>query len=386
MCKLFFPTNMKDPPGLSDLLILLFFAVPIFVIFRMFWLYWTRGRGPERDSASVQYEPPDNLTPGECGALLENAVAVHNITATIVDLSVKGYLAIAQEDDISLQAAKNYKNYVFHMLKGPADWNHLKPHERAVLRAIFIPTNPLRMLSDAMSQLQNAGGNPALAPLFSRVQAMTAATPEMRVLSEAGDAPARPAVALMDLQNHFYLHLASIRESVFDALVATGYYENRPDRVRLLYIAKGLVVGFGMAVAGGFLATATGAAAWPFFLTGILTGAIIVVCGPLLSARTIAGTRTLAKVLGFKDFLERVEKDHIERLERTPELFEKYLPYAMALQVEKKWSQAFGGVTVPPPQWYQREHGGDFFPMHLVDDLNGMSNQAESMLTSKPSP
>jgi hypothetical protein len=81
-----------------------------------------------------------------------------------------------------------------------------------------------------------------------------------------------------------------------------------------------------------------------------------------------------------------LEKDHIVRLEGTPELFEKYLPYAMALQVEKKWPQAFGGVTVPPPQWYQREHGGDFFPMHLVDDLNGMSNQAGSVLTSKPSP
>ena len=78
---------MKDSPGLSELLDLLFFAIPIFVFFRMFWLYWTRGRDPEWDSVSVQYRPPDNLTPGECGALLENAVAVHNITATIVDLA-----------------------------------------------------------------------------------------------------------------------------------------------------------------------------------------------------------------------------------------------------------------------------------------------------------
>src|SRR5215472_13875005 len=376
---------MKDPPGLSDLLILLFFAIPILVIFRMFWLYWTRGRDPELDSTSVQYEPPDNLTPGECGALLENAVAVPNITATIVDLSVKGYLAIVQEDGSGLPVPKDYKDYVFHMLKAPTDWHQLKPHEQAVLKAIFIPTNPLRMLSDAMSQLQHAGGNPALASAFSRVQTMTTARPALRVLSQAEDAPPRPSVALVDLQNHFYLHLARIRECVFDALVADGYYENRPDKVKLLYIAKGLFAGLGMAFAGGFLAAATGTAALPLILTGILTGAIIVVFGPLLSARTIAGTRTLAKVLGFKDFLERVEKDHIERLERTPALFEKYLPYAMALHVEKKWSQAFGDVTVPPPQWYARKHGFDFLPMHLVDDLSGMSSQAGSVLTSKPS-
>ena len=375
---------MKDSPGLFEFLIPVFFAMPLFVSLRMFWLYWTRGRDPERDSASVQYEPPDNLTPGECGALLENAVAAGNITATIVDLSVKGYLAIEQKDDSSLPAPKGFKNYVFHMLKAPSDWNNLKPHERAVLGGIFIPTNPLRMLSDAMSRLQNVGGNPALASTFSRVQAKITADPRLRVLSEAEDAP-RPVVALLELQNHFYLHLARIRESVFDALVAGGYYANRPDRVRLLYVAKGLVVGFLMAVAGGFLAAATGTAPLLWILTGILSGVIILASGRWLSARTIAGARTLAKVLGFKEFLGRVEKDHIERLERTPELFEKYLPYAMALGVERRWTQAFGDVTVPAPQWYRRKYGDDFLPVHLVDDLNAMSNQAGGVLMSKPS-
>jgi len=375
---------MKNSPGLSEFLILLFFAIPVFVFLRMFCLYWTRGRDPERDSASVQYGPPDDLTPGECGALLENAVAARNITATIVDLSVKGYLAIEQQDDSSLPAPKGCKNYIFHMLKAPSDWNSLKPHERAVLSAIFIPTNPLRMLSDAMSRLQNATGNSASASAFSRVQAMTTADPALRLLSQAGDAP-RPAVALLELQNHFYLHLAGIRESVFDALVAGGYYAHRPDRVRLIYAAKGLVLGFLVAVAGGFLAAVTGTPPLPWILTGILTGLIILASGRLLSARTIAGARTLAKVLGFKEFLGRVEKDHIERLERTPELFEKYLPYAMALRVEEKWTQVFDNVTVPAPQWYQRKHGGDFLPVHLVDDLDGTSNEAGSVPTSKPS-
>jgi hypothetical protein len=47
---------------------------------------------------------------------------VRNIMATIVDLSVKGYLAIEQEDDSSLPAPKGSKNYSFHMLKAPSDW------------------------------------------------------------------------------------------------------------------------------------------------------------------------------------------------------------------------------------------------------------------------
>ena len=375
---------MKNSPGLSEFLIFFFFAIPILVSFRMFWLYWTRGRDPERDSASVQYGPPDNLTPGECGALLDNAVAVRHITATIVDLCVKGYLAIEQKDDSSLPGPRDYKNYVFHMIRAPTDWNNLKPHEQGVLTAIFIPTNPLRMLSDAMSRLQNAGGNPALASAFSRVQAMTTADPALHVLSEAGNAP-RPSVALLELQNHFYLHLPTIRESVFDALMAGGYYGRRPDRVRLVYAAKGLIIAVLMAVAGAFLAAATATGSFPWILCGVLTGMIVLGSGRLLSARTITGARTLAKVLGFKDFLGRAEKDHIERLETTPELFEKYLPYAMALGVEGNWTRAFGNVTVPPPQWYQRRYGSGFLPVHLVDDLNAMSNQAGSVLTSKPS-
>jgi hypothetical protein len=64
--------------------------------------------------------------------------------------------------------------------------------------------------------------------------------------------------------------------------------------------------------------------------------------------RTVAGARAYAKVLGFEDFLGRVEKDQIERLENAPELFEKYLPYAMALRVEKKWVAAFANIMQSP--------------------------------------
>ncbi len=68
--------------------------IPIAAAFYMFWLGWTKGGDPEQDSATVQYEPPENLTPAECGALLDNAVALRCIAATIVDLCVSGYLAI----------------------------------------------------------------------------------------------------------------------------------------------------------------------------------------------------------------------------------------------------------------------------------------------------
>jgi uncharacterized membrane protein len=118
--------------------------------------------------------------------------------------------------------------------------------------------------------------------------------------------------------------------------------------------------------------------------SGILTGIIICVFGWFMPARTITGVRTLEKVLGFEDFLSHTQKDQIDRLEKTPELFEKYLPYAMALRVEKKWAQAFSGIAMQPPSWYQGYYGAGFQPYLLIADLNMMSVQTGSTMASSP--
>ncbi len=313
------------------------FLIPIGAAFYMFYLCWTRGGDPEQDSTTVQYEPPDNLTPAECGSLLENAVSPRVITATIVDLSVKGYFSIESNDGSKVPGPKDNQDYVFHLIKQPSEWNSLKPHEHAVLGAIFLPTNPLRMLTDAMSRLQKLAGNSAPGASFARVQAMVKGDPRLRALTEAeGEARpvVRPVVTLSKSQNYFYLHKTELGDCVFDALVAGGYYARRPDRLRQFYVAAGLLIGMLVALMGRFLAATGTPTPWfPWILSGILTAMIILGFGWFMPARSITGARALAKVRGFENFLGRVEKDHIERLEKTPQLFEKYLPYAMALGV-----------------------------------------------------
>jgi uncharacterized membrane protein len=111
---------------------------------------------------------------------------------------------------------------------------------------------------------------------------------------------------------------------------------------------------------------------------------VVCIVGWFMPAHTIQGARTYAKVLGFEDFLGRVESDRIEKLEKTPELFEKFLPYAMALHVEKKWVQAFAGISMQPPQWYQGPYGSGFVPYVFVNDLNYMTVQAGTVMSSSP--
>jgi hypothetical protein len=74
--------------------------------------------------------------------------------------------------------------------------------------------------------------------------------------------------------------------------------------------------------------------------------------GWFMPSRTVRGTRELEKVLGFREFLTRVEADRLDRIVKTPAMFEKFLPYAMALGVEDNWAKAFEGIYNEPPTWY----------------------------------
>jgi Predicted membrane protein (DUF2207) len=314
------------------------------------------------------------------------------ITATITDLSVKGYLTIEQKE--MSDSTGDHTDYVFHLTKPLNELGKLTTHEREVMSSIFMPTNPLLLMSLALQGLEHAhvasgnkmleaAGNNMLASTLSRVEARAKeASDQHRAI--AGTTDAIPdSVAMSDLrQDLFSLRLRRIRDAIFDRLVARGYYANRPDRTRIIYGVWGVFVALLMAVIGGILASVTRISPVAMIGIGLFTGAIVLGFGFFMPARTRAGAQTLAKVLGFREFLCRVGKNHIERLEKTPELLEKHLPYAMALAVENTWTQAFANITVAPPQWYKGKHRDGFLPMHLTNDLNQMSNQAGSVLTS----
>lgn len=311
------------------------FFIPIVVFLFMAWFWYSKGRDPRRNPISVQYEPPDQMTPAEAGTLVDNEVDMRDITATIVDLAVRGYLKIEQQDQSEALGLVHHKKFIFHRIKAASEWTSLKPHEQELLSAFF-------------------------------------------------DDGASDQVSLADLQNRFYVHLPAIRNRIFDGLMTGKYYSRRPDKMHQGYFVGGVIIAIGSFWAAGALSNALGISFLTVLLAGIFTGIIVAGFGHFMSARTEAGERELEKVLGFEDFLGRVEKDQIERIEKTPEMFEKFLPYAMALRVEKKWASAFQDIYRQPPQWYSGPFGGGFQTLLLVSDLNFMSMQTGSALASAP--
>lgn len=311
------------------------FFIPIGVLILLGWLWYMKGRDPRRNPITVQYEPPEGMTPGEAGTLVDNEAAMRDITATIVDLAVRGYLTIEQKEKDQLLGILHHKEYVFHRTKAATEWLNLKPHEQLLLGALF-------------------------------------------------DAGVSDSVSLSQLQNHFYVHLPAIRNRIFDGLMSDGFYLHRPDKLKQGFFVAGIAVGIASVWASAALASAMGISRLTTVLAGGSTGFIIAMFGYFMSARTVSGERALEKVLGFEDFLGRVEKDQIERVEKTPAMFEKFLPYAMALRVEKKWVSAFQGIYTQPPQWYAGPYGGGFQPYLLVNDLDSMSSQAGMVMASSP--
>jgi len=136
---------------------------------------------------------------------------------------------------------------------------------------------------------------------------------------------------------------------------------------------------------GNALSQKMGMAPAPFFVAAILSAGIIAGFGWFMPARTADGAKALAGVLGFEDFLTHVEADHMDRISQTPETFEKFLPFAMVLGVEKKWVGAFQNIYSQPPSWYQGgNYSGGFYPILFVNNLDNMTMRASSVMASAP--
>jgi uncharacterized membrane protein len=310
-------------------------GIPLLVFAGMLRVWRRRGRDPELAPIVPTYEPPARMTPAELGTLVDGKPDMRDITASIVDLAVRGYLHIAETQNEYLFGLFSSKDYTFTLTRDRDSWRELKQHERDLLSALFT---------------RSSG-----------------------------------AVSLSDLKNKFYRHLPNLRDHLYGRLVQDGFYTARPDRVRLYYIIGGVVFGVAVVFLSIWIMLGLGMQPLAGIVAGIVSAIVVVGFGWIMPARTARGTRELEQVLGFREFLSRVEGDRLERMATTPEMFEKYLPYAMALGVEDNWAKAFEGIYTQPPSWYSgRSAGGTFRPSSFTRDLGTMSAAAATTMASSP--
>ena len=308
--------------------------LPFWTLAVMFALWWYWGRDPDPGvSVAPMYEPPATMSPAEAGTLLDDTIHPRDITSTLVDLAVRGFVKIEEVDEKGLLF--HHKDYLFHLLKPMAQWADLAPHERVMLVNVFGEGNQTRLSS---------------------------------------------------LKNRFYTALPAIRQDIMSQLRQKGMYLLDPESANGYSFAAILLI-----VAPFVIAQVTGykdvfSSIGLLIGDGILSAIVWWLFARQMTAKTVKGGRTRVAVLGFQEFMNRVDADRLKRM--PPDTFEKFLPYAMALGVEHQWAQAFAGIVTSPPSWYVPAggygYGSVFNPIFFSNSMHSMAGDMHQVFVSAP--
>ena len=164
--------------------------LPLWALIVMFFFWWTKGRDPRPDiSVAPMYEPPKDMTPAEVGTLMDDAVHPRDITSTLVDLAVKGFIKI--EETESKVLLFSHRDYTFHLVDPQPNWSTLAGHEQVMLNHMF------------------QGG--------------------------------ATQIRLSDLRNQFYVAIPTLKSDILAELKSKGMYSVDPDSAHA-YVVAGVVI------------------------------------------------------------------------------------------------------------------------------------------------
>ena len=308
------------------------FLLPIFSLIFMANRWYRKGRDPKvRESVTVMYEPPkfDNkpLTPAEVGTLIDEKLDPRDITSTIVGLAVKGYIKIEETKKEGMIFDKT--DYYLRKVRGPD-----------------VDTSPFER--ELMERLVPGG---------------------------------TPGILISNLKNKFYTNLPALKKALYGELIRKKYFLSSPEKVRNSYIVSGIIILVFAVIAFALLVPGSGVKS---FIAGILTGTPVLAFARFMPVKTRAGASAYMDILGFQEFMNRAEKDRLERI-GDKNLFSKFLPYAIALDVADNWANAFEGIYQEPPDWFVSPVGfRTFSPYAFTHSLNSVTSNLSSAMFSAP--
>ncbi len=308
-----------------------------------FLLWYRRGRDAKgRGTIVPQYDSPNQLKPIQVDGLTDFTVGNTGITATIIDLAIRGHIKIIESKNVKT-LRKDTTSYTLELLK--ADHTKLDSSEQKLITALFGSNN---------------SGN---------------------------------KVDISKQKNKLHSTATSLRSSVKQQLIDDGYFQ--PSAWRGVW-ARGKGIMLISIVLLAFVIIYGGVAS----IAGVAIGiTIAVICLLALDARTEKGVAAKEHVEGLKLYLNVAEKDRIKLLQspnakyaegskepkRTVNLFEKLLPYAIVLGVEKEWSKQFEALYTTPPDWYSGSQWRTFNAVYLTSYINDGIGSAVNTAFSAPS-
>jgi uncharacterized protein (TIGR04222 family) len=297
-------------------LLLLAYYIPV---------WYQHGKDPDEGVITTRYEPPKNFSPASLRYIRQMYYDNEVMTAAVVNLAVKGYLEI--EDDNGAHALKK--------INSNASREAMATGEQELYDALFA--------AGSVVELENV--NHLIMAQARRAHKQSLADDYKRRYFRTNGALNIPAVCV--------------------ALVAT---------------VVALMVGNGPTLS-----------VMAMIVLMLLT---IVFFAIVLKRPTLRGRQLLDEMLGFKDYLEVAEREELNLRnppEKTPQLFEAYLPFALALGVEQRWSERFASLLASirdpngreySPSWYS----GAWSSANLSKTTGQLSSGLSSAISSTVAP
>ncbi|MFA5110486.1 MAG: DUF2207 domain-containing protein [Desulfobaccales bacterium] len=345
-----------------------------------FYLWaWSRvGRDPAKGTIIPLYSPPAGFSPAGVRFVSRMGFDDKAFAASVVDLAVKGAVLI-QEDDGD-----------YALVRKDAPKGGLSRGEQLIVTQLFP--------SGGSIKLENANHTWFKAAIDALKKNLKTEFEKIYFVTNSGYM--WPGIAITLLGAVLVILTARDRAaaaggSLWLVIWTVGCY----FLAVTVYKKWRAVRGGGLGNLGGALLTTL--FALPFF-AGEIFGAVMVstaVSIPaaatlgamaflnalfyhLLKAPTLSGRKIMDQIEGFKLYLSVAEKERLNLLnppEKTPELFEKYLPYALALDVENQWSEQFAEVLARAgtedrpysPAWYSGRSWDSFHTSRFADSLGG---------------
>jgi len=303
----------------------LFMFPPFIVLLVMVGIWFWKGRDPNTGKSTVvAYDPPDGLSPVEVGTLIGEKFEMRDLSATIIDLAVRGYLRItAVQTDPGILKTVDYQ------------FDLLKPYGEVI-----------------KDQGLSAFENQLITTMFNGSQ----------------------TILMSKLEGKYHDNIDSLKKTAYNMLVTRKYFDRSPDDVRGSFQSPAFIIGAG----GFFLLWAS--VPWGFSL--IACAIIIWIVGGAMPRKTVNGKNALLGVQGFEEYLSRAEKETIQSQERQG-YFEKFLPYAIAFGIGSRWARAFDGLQTQPPTWYVGNYG-TYNPAVFGHDMDMAASHWGDSLSSTP--
>ena len=357
-----------------------------------YYVAWRRaGRNPRAGTVVPIFEPPVDLTPAGMRYVVKMGADNRGFAAALVDMGVRGHIRLVEEER-GLLWGKQMR------LERLTASEPLSPEEEAALDELCEPGGSIMMVQknhEEFSAAKNALARVLKTGYEGRLFNRNLGWAGVGVLLFfAAVWVTAAAVVAATNGGDIWIIVITLGALAVAALVsAAGRASGSVGKCLLSVVsfvavliafASGMPI-FGEALASGWLL--------PLLLPALALP-LVISSFWWIAAPTKAGRVVLDRIAGFTQYLSITERERLDRMtppRDTPELFEKYLPYAIALHVENHWAKRFAGILAAASAhgqsgfaWYSGSSSPWSDPTGFVNSVGSSLSETVSSASTAP--